>query len=352
MHDVARKYLGRNAARMKESYDAKRDLTHYKPGDLVWYANSGSQLDLAPKLRVPFQGPYLILAKIGDLDYKIQLDAKGKQKVVQHNKLKPYEGVHNLLWAKSALKAHAKQTKNFSGTRRTQEGDCDLASQPSTQTQSVRFSSDVEWFTSPQISGTQVKVRDCGLVRQSRVTSQSVRLDDCIVRQICSSPPMGGAQVSGCDPLSQSSMTSWSSMLKCIKLDLKVPSSIHGRMANKFYRCNQCDYKSKQYSNMCAHMMEAHFDVKDVPFQCPICGACKATKNAFRSHRRQYHKGLDYKPLGSGVAMTELDFILKHFLLIELLPGTSSDCQLAAEPSVGCASRTSGCSLPCARIKG
>ena len=123
-------------------------------------------------------------------------------------------------------------------------------------------------------------------------------------------------------------------MLKCIKLDLKVPSSIHGRMANKFYWCSQCDYKSKQYSDMCAHVMQAHFNVKDVPFQCPICGACKATKNAFRSHCRQYHKGLDYKPLGSGAAMTELDFIPKHFLPIELLPGTSSDCQLATEPSV------------------
>ena len=52
----------------------------------MWYANLGSQLDLAPKLRVPFQGPYLVLAKIGDLDYKIQLDAKSKQKVVHHNK--------------------------------------------------------------------------------------------------------------------------------------------------------------------------------------------------------------------------------------------------------------------------
>ena len=169
-HDVARKYLGKNAVRVKESYDTKRNLTHYKPGDLVWYANTGSQLDLAPKLRVPFQGPYLVLAKIGDLDYKIQLDAKGKQKVVHHNKLKPYEGVHNLPWAKSALKAHAKQTKNVSGTRRTPEVDCDLASQPSTKTQLVRFSSDVEQFTSSQISGTQV--RDCDLVSQSSVTSQ------------------------------------------------------------------------------------------------------------------------------------------------------------------------------------
>ena len=135
-------------------------------------------------------------------------------------------------------------------------------------------------------------------------------------------------------------------MLKCIELDLKVPSSIHCRMANKFYWCNQCDYKSKQYSDMCAHVMQAHFNVKDVPFQCLICGVCKATKNAFRSHHRQYHKGLDYKPLGSGVAMTELDFIPKHFLLIELLPGTSSDCQLAAEPSVDVPAEPVGAAYP------
>ena len=135
-------------------------------------------------------------------------------------------------------------------------------------------------------------------------------------------------------------------MLKCIELDLKVPSSIHCRMANKFYWCNQCDYKSKQYSDMCAHVMQAHFNVKDVPFQCLICGVCKATKNAFRSHCRQYHKGLDYKPLGSGVAMTELDFILKHFLQIELLPGTSSDCQLAAEPSVDVPAEPVGAAYP------
>ena len=104
-HDIARKYLCRNAVQVKESYNAKQSLTQYRPGDLVWYANIGSQSDLAPKLRVPFPGPYLVSAKIGDLDYQIQLDAQGKQKVVHHRKLKSYEGEHALPLAKSALKA-------------------------------------------------------------------------------------------------------------------------------------------------------------------------------------------------------------------------------------------------------
>ena len=43
-HYIARKYLGENAVIMKESYDAKQSLTHYKPGDLVLYDTESSQL--------------------------------------------------------------------------------------------------------------------------------------------------------------------------------------------------------------------------------------------------------------------------------------------------------------------
>ena len=78
-HDVAWKHLGKNAICTKEHYDAKCTLTRYKHGDLVWYATNIKQLHLAPKLRVPFEGPYLILEKISDLDYCIQLDAKVKK---------------------------------------------------------------------------------------------------------------------------------------------------------------------------------------------------------------------------------------------------------------------------------
>ena len=53
-HDLARKHLGRNALRMKESYDAKMSINQYNRGDLVWYASESKQLHMAPKLRVPF----------------------------------------------------------------------------------------------------------------------------------------------------------------------------------------------------------------------------------------------------------------------------------------------------------
>ena len=92
----AQKHLGKNAIHTKEHYDAMCTLSKYKCGDLVWYATDIKQLHLAPKLWDPFEGSYLILEKISDLDYCIQLDAKGKQKVVHHDKLKPYTGTKRL----------------------------------------------------------------------------------------------------------------------------------------------------------------------------------------------------------------------------------------------------------------
>ena len=50
------------------------------------YGTESSQLDVAPKLRVIFQGPYLVLATLGELEYRIQCGAMGKHKVMHHDK--------------------------------------------------------------------------------------------------------------------------------------------------------------------------------------------------------------------------------------------------------------------------
>ena len=107
-HDIAKKYLGKNVIQTKEHYDARCTLTEYKHGDLVWCVTDIKQLHLAPMLWVPFEGPYLILDKISDMDYCIQLNVKGKQKVVHHDKLKPYIGTRGLSWSWAVLKAKKK----------------------------------------------------------------------------------------------------------------------------------------------------------------------------------------------------------------------------------------------------
>ena len=103
-HEVAREHLQIRAKRQKQDYDAKTTLISYKSGDLVWYASEFKQLHIAPKLRSPYSGPFLVLKGIGSLNYLIQLDPAGTKKLVHHNKLKPYTGDNPPTWVNIALK--------------------------------------------------------------------------------------------------------------------------------------------------------------------------------------------------------------------------------------------------------
>jgi hypothetical protein len=91
-HNVARTYLQKAAKRQGEMYDAKTQQTKYEKGDMVWVRSDITQLHITPKLRCPYEGPYLIVQKLNELDYLIQLDEYGKCKVVHHNRLEPYRG--------------------------------------------------------------------------------------------------------------------------------------------------------------------------------------------------------------------------------------------------------------------
>ena len=103
-HEVARKHLKSAVQRQKQGYDARKSFHRYGAGDLVWYATQKGQLHLTPKLRRTFEGPYVVLKRVNDLLYLVQFNRNGDQKVINHNKLKPYRGEKTLSWAKAAVK--------------------------------------------------------------------------------------------------------------------------------------------------------------------------------------------------------------------------------------------------------
>ena len=100
----AREHLKVNAEHRKRDYDAKLNFVVYRPAELVWLLFDRTQLAIAPKLRCPYEGPFLVLKWVNDLDYVIQLDAKGTRRLVHSNRLKPYQGQVILKWANKALK--------------------------------------------------------------------------------------------------------------------------------------------------------------------------------------------------------------------------------------------------------
>ena len=91
-HCIAREHLRKHAMRNKEIYDTKLHIHNHCTGDVVWYLNEVQNEGISPKLQPTYLGPCLIVRKLNDLIFEIQLSRNGKTRVVHHNKLKPFEG--------------------------------------------------------------------------------------------------------------------------------------------------------------------------------------------------------------------------------------------------------------------
>ena len=98
-HEVARKHLLTSATRQAKIYDAKLSFYQYQVGDLVWVALEGCRPGLSPNLQAAYRGLYRgPCCKYNDLNYRVQLSQFGLERVLHHNKLKPYEGENIPSW--------------------------------------------------------------------------------------------------------------------------------------------------------------------------------------------------------------------------------------------------------------
>ena len=102
--EIARRNLKRKAERSKEVYDTKVVFNNYKLGDQVWYLHETRKVGQTPKLEKRYSGPFVIIEKRSHINFIIQLSKDGNQRLVHHNKLKPYEGIHPPKWASDLSK--------------------------------------------------------------------------------------------------------------------------------------------------------------------------------------------------------------------------------------------------------
>ena len=103
-HEVARKHLDQAARRSKEIYDAKLAFHQYKEGDAVWYLNEARKVGVANKLEWIYDGPFMIKERVSGINFVIQMNKDGDEKLVHHNKLKAYEGDKTPAWIVKARK--------------------------------------------------------------------------------------------------------------------------------------------------------------------------------------------------------------------------------------------------------
>ncbi|KAK3085543.1 hypothetical protein FSP39_005031 [Pinctada imbricata] len=103
-HAIARKHLQQSANYHKCRYDQKASISPYNPGDYVLYLHEERKEGECSKLHPLYHGPFVVVQRINDLVYRIQMDSQGKMKVVNYNKLKPYKGEKLPKWGQSAVK--------------------------------------------------------------------------------------------------------------------------------------------------------------------------------------------------------------------------------------------------------
>ena len=91
-YNYARKRLRITTERMKTKYNLDATATRLDVGSQVWLYRPRRKKRLSPKLAKNWVGPYVIVKRINDLVYRIQLTDRCKAMVVHRNRLRRYVG--------------------------------------------------------------------------------------------------------------------------------------------------------------------------------------------------------------------------------------------------------------------
>lgn len=77
--------------KQKEQYDLKSDVINYAIGEKIWVFNPSTKPGLSTKLLHNWHGPYIIIDKLSDVNYKIQMcDSKKSEQTVHVNRIKHF----------------------------------------------------------------------------------------------------------------------------------------------------------------------------------------------------------------------------------------------------------------------
>ena len=87
-HSSVQELLETNQRRQKDQYRKRVHGEPYSMGDKVWV---WAKENIKPKFFLPWEGPYVLLAKVSEVNYKVaKLTTPGKIRFLHFNMLKPY----------------------------------------------------------------------------------------------------------------------------------------------------------------------------------------------------------------------------------------------------------------------
>ncbi|MEW8548046.1 MAG: RNase H-like domain-containing protein, partial [Candidatus Thiodiazotropha sp.] len=90
VHELARKKLSKSNDIQKRRYDLKQYKHNYRVGDRVLLFTPAVKQGNCRKLDSHWTGPYIITEVLSDVVFRIKLNNLSRDKIVHHNRLKPY----------------------------------------------------------------------------------------------------------------------------------------------------------------------------------------------------------------------------------------------------------------------
>jgi hypothetical protein len=95
---LARENLKKATSRQMVQYNRKASDRKFEPGDGIWLLNPKRKVGRSPKLDIPWEGPYTVIAILNDVLLEIQKSPKSKSRVVHQDKVVPVRGNHDGRW--------------------------------------------------------------------------------------------------------------------------------------------------------------------------------------------------------------------------------------------------------------
>ena len=92
VHAAAREHTTHQMVTQKRHYDANVRLVQYHPGDVVWLHNPTRTKGRSPKLTRPWTGPYVVVQRINDVNFRLQASPRAKSQIVHADRMKPCIG--------------------------------------------------------------------------------------------------------------------------------------------------------------------------------------------------------------------------------------------------------------------
>ena len=98
VHEKARNSLQNAASRQKQNYDRRAAAVQLQAGQFVWMRKKTREKGFAPKLQPRWLGPFLVVTKLSDVTFRLQLTPRAPPVIVHADRLKPYTGVTREVW--------------------------------------------------------------------------------------------------------------------------------------------------------------------------------------------------------------------------------------------------------------